>query len=111
MISLISSVDAIKKCLNKQGILVDVRSPEEYRLGHLPMAENVPLDRILEGNHSFPKEMELYFYCDTGASSMLAAREMDKVGRKVHSMAGGLREYRGYLEKEEKELWTMVWKE
>lgn len=101
MIALISSADAIKNSLNKRGILVDVRPPEEYRLGHLPMAENVPLDRILDGEHSFPENMELYFYCDTGASSMVAAREMYKAGRKAYSVAGGLKEYRGYLEKEE----------
>lgn len=114
MIAFISISDALRLCYDKKGILIDVRPEEAYRAGHLPMAENVPLEQI-EGGEYPPKELEkgtdlpLFFYCDTGVSSMLAARKLSAEGRKAYSVAGGLSTYRGYLEKEEKELWTMVY--
>ena len=40
---------------------------------------------------------------------MLAARKLSAEGRKAYRVAGGLPSYQGYLEKEEKELWTMVY--
>ena len=137
MIAFISISDALRLCYDKKGILIDVRPEEAYRAGHLPMAENVPLEQIQkrkdpatanageESGRMTEKEPErqakgraerlqeeelpLFFYCDTGVSSMLAARILSEEGRKAYSVAGGLASYRGYLEKEEKELWTMVY--
>lgn len=114
MIAFISISDALRLCYDKKGILIDVRPEEAYRAGHLPMAENVPLEQIESGEYP-PKELEkgtdlpLFLYCDTGVSSMLAARKLSAEDRKAYSVAGGLTSYQGYLEKEEKELWTMVY--
>ena len=51
MIAFISISDALRLCYDKKGILIDVRPEEEYRAGHLPMAENVPLERIQKGEY------------------------------------------------------------
>lgn len=131
MIAFISISDALRLCYDKKGILIDVRPEEEYRAGHLPMAENVPLERIQKGEYP-PEEkpdtetgrrseerlkrqqeenLPLFLYCDTGVSSMLAARKLGEAGRKAYSVAGGLQSYWGYLEKEEDKLWTMVFVE
>ena len=76
MLNFISVSDAVRLCYDKKGILVDVRPEEEYRQGHLPMAENVPLERIMQGEYQPGKEKPLYLYCDTGASSLLAAKKL-----------------------------------
>ena len=139
MIAFISISDALRLCYDKKGILIDVRPEEEYRAGHLPMAENVPLERIQKGEYP-PEEkpekgsteksdtetgrqpeerlkrqqeenLPLFLYCDTGVSSMLAARKLGEAGRKAYSVAGGLQSYWGYLEKEEDKLWTIVFVE
>ena len=108
MFDLISISDAMKSAYEQKGILIDVRSPEAYRNGHLPMAENVPLDDILEGKYHPAPGIPVFLYCDTGSSSMMAARKLDEDGIEAFSVAGGIRSYRGYLEKEKDELWTMV---
>lgn len=109
MLNFISVSDAVRLCYDKKGILVDVRPEEEYRQGHLPMAENVPLERIMQGEYQPGKEKPLYMYCDTGASSLLAAKKLAESGVEAYSVAGGLSYYRGYLEKEEEKLWNMVY--
>ena len=109
MFDLISISDAMKRTYEQKGILIDVRSPESYRRGHLPMAENVPLEDIMEGKYQPTVDLPIFLYCDTGSSSMLAARKLDEEGKKTFSVAGGIRSYRGYLEKEKDALWTMVY--
>lgn len=108
MFDLISISDVMKLTYEQKGILIDVRSPEAYRNGHLPMAENVPLDDILDEKCRFDSKLPVFLYCDTGSSSMMAARKLDEDGIKAYSVAGGIHSYRGYLEKEKDELWTMV---
>lgn len=108
MFNLISISDAMKLTYEQKGILIDVRAEEAYRKGHLPMAENVPLDDILEEKHKFDLKVPVFLYCYTGSSSMMAARKLDEDGIRAYSVAGGIHSYRGYLEKEKDELWTMV---
>lgn len=111
MLNFISISDALRSCYDKKGILVDVRSEEAYKNGHLPMAEHVPLEKILHGDYKPEKGMPVFLYCDTGAGSLLAARKLGETGVEAYSVAGGLNSYRGYLEKEEDKLWTMVFVE
>lgn len=108
MLNFISISDALRLCYDKKGILVDVRSEEDYRKGHLPMAEHVPLEKILQEDYRPENGMPIFLYCDTGAGSLLAAKKLGEEGLEAYSVAGGLTSYRGYLEKEEDKLWTMV---
>ena len=41
--------------------VVDVRTPEEYAAGHLPNAENIPLDAL--AGAAFPAGETLFVYC------------------------------------------------
>ena len=42
MFDLISISEAIKQSYASKGLLVDVRSKEAFKKGHLPMAVNIP---------------------------------------------------------------------
>lgn len=108
MLNFISITDALQLCYAKKAILIDVRSEEEYKEGHLPMAENVPLDLILNEKYMPGSDLPVFLYCDTGASSLQAAKKLGEHGVEAYSVAGGLSSYKGYLEKEEEKLWTMV---
>ena len=79
------------------GIIVDVRSREEFASGHIPMAINVPLEQIEEGAYSLPKSKYLIVYCERGISSMRAALAMGEDGYKVINTIGGLAQYKGPL--------------
>ena len=51
-------------------VLLDVRTPEEYRSGHVPGARNLPLDRL--GELNLPKDRPVFAYCLSGARSAQA---------------------------------------
>jgi rhodanese-related sulfurtransferase len=44
-------------------VLLDVRPEDEYALGHLPGALNVPLGRLEEQLARLPKDREIVAYC------------------------------------------------
>ena len=114
MFDLISISEAIKRSYDSEGLLVDVRSEEVFKKGHLPMALNIPFTDIMkekfyiEADFNIEKEQPVFLYCDTGSTSMLAAKKLDSVGIHAYSVVGGIMFYKGYLEKEKNDLWTMV---
>ena len=80
-------------------ILVDVRTPEEYELGHLENAKNI---NWFDENFSaifemISKEETIYVYCKKGGRSEKAQQLLDSLGyKKVVNLTGG---YDAYLEK------------
>lgn len=85
--------------LSNDAIIVDVRGTERFRNGHIPMAVNLPLERIEQGNVNFPLRRTLIVYCDTGGSSIQAARLLADMGYRVINCIGGLRNYNASLTK------------
>lgn len=73
--------------------LLDVRTEEEYRISHIRYAVNIPYHEGIAW--SLPRRKEVVVYCERGSASMLAARELQKLGYRVVSVAGGIQEYRG----------------
>lgn len=67
--------------------VVDVREPYEYQSGHVPGAQNIPLNRFAAALSSLPKDQKLVIVCASGNRSGQAAEylmrhgfERDKVG-------------------------------
>lgn len=75
-------------------MIIDLRSPEEYREKHIMGAWNIPYEEF-EKNGPFPMDQELILYCDRGALSMAAARKLAEQGYRVKTVVGGIRAYRG----------------
>lgn len=48
--------------------LVDVRSPLEFRQGHIPGSQNIPLEKILSGDTTLPnvEDKQLGLVCQSG---------------------------------------------
>lgn len=60
--------EGLEQYRNTSGaVLLDVRTPEEYRDGHLPGAKNLPLDRL--DTIAEPAGSPLFVYCRSGARS------------------------------------------
>ncbi len=53
----------LKKLRSGEAVLLDVRPPEEYDAGHLPMARSVPLNEIRQGLKALSPEIEVVAYC------------------------------------------------
>ena len=80
--------------------LIDVRTEHEYRMGHIPGSENIPVDRIesiLELTQD--REVPLFVYCRSGARSRRAADELARMGFVSVTNLGGILAYRGTVEK------------
>lgn len=89
----------LSEALNYGGIIIDVRSSDKFAAGHIPMAINLPLEDIQNGNYSLPKTKVLILYCENSGSSTMAAKLLSEKGFKVINTIGGIREYRGPLTK------------
>jgi rhodanese-related sulfurtransferase len=76
-----------------EALIIDVRSPEEYRRGHLEGAPNFPLDDLRRRMSELPKTKELWTYCFVGQRSYYAARALNQFGFKVKNISGGYKTY------------------
>ena len=80
-------------------VLLDVRSPQEYREGHIPGSQNVPLqqlDKVEEVTEN--KDTVLYVYCHSGTRSRQAISLLKHMGyTNVHNI-GGIAAYSGKVE-------------
>ncbi len=76
--------------------LVDLRTPEEYRTGHLEGAVNIPFDEIRGKIGQLEAGGEItVFYCTRGGNSLQAARMAAERGIPAYSVANGIIYYRG----------------
>ncbi len=83
---------------NDSAIIVDVRSPYDYYISHIPTAINLPYDDFEIEKSSFPKNKILILYCNRGGASLILTRDLCKQGYNVKNVYGGINAYRGPLE-------------
>ena len=75
--------------------LLDVRTPDEFSLGSLPGAINIPLDEIRDRMDEIPKDKPVYVFCAVGLRGYLAYRILVQHGYdKVRNLSGGLKIYK-----------------
>lgn len=81
--------------LHTPGIcLIDVRTPQEYELGHLEGALNIELDRIRERLDEIPPHKKIIVYCGVGLRGYFAARILTQNGfADVSNLNGGYKTY------------------
>ena len=87
-------VEAAEAAIEQADVLIDVREPDEYRLGHLPGAINLPrglLEFQLSSQDALsPRDLRVVLYCKTSGRAALAACAMQDMGYlNVQSIAGG----------------------
>ena len=91
----------VEECKATAGaLLLDVRTPEEYRESHIPGSANVPLLQLEDLYSLVEKEdTALYVYCYSGSRSRMAADQLIDMGyTNVHNI-GGIVSYRGKVER------------
>ena len=84
-------LDAVKR---KNGFLLDVRTPLEYKIGTLEGAVNINDLKFREHLDEIPKDRAIYTFCRTGYRSYLTTRILLQHGfKEVYSLAGGMVTY------------------
>jgi rhodanese-related sulfurtransferase len=78
-------------------LVLDVRSNQEYGGGHVPGAQNIPVDQLadrlgeLRGRH----EAEIVVYCESGRRAARARELLDSEGFiNVRHLTGDMRQWR-----------------
>ncbi len=90
----------ISNYIGKSNVLIiDLRDKNEYDMGHIPTAVNIPYEELDLRKNDLQRNKLLIFYCDRGNISLLAARDLMKYGYNIKSLYGGLRAYRGKLDR------------
>lgn len=84
--------EAIRK-MNGGAVLVDLRSANQFKDGHIEGARNVPGDQLAADAKALERlaGKSLVLYCDNGATTQAALRTLARAGAKdVFSLRGGL---------------------
>ena len=61
-------------------VLIDVRTPEEYRSGHIRGAVLIPLDQFAQRLDEVPKDKRVILYCRSGRRSGIALKILQENG-------------------------------
>ncbi|MCR4709574.1 MAG: rhodanese-like domain-containing protein [Clostridiales bacterium] len=84
----------------KGAMLIDVRDPKEYGLGHIPGAVNMPLG-VIEARSAEIKDKStpIFLYCVSGGRAGQAASILKSKGFINVTNIGGINSYKGQKEK------------
>lgn len=73
--------------------LLDVRTMQEYRYGHIDGFRNIPVDELRGRLDELEKEKPVYVICQSGLRSYIAARILAGHGYDAYNFSGGFRFY------------------
>ena len=82
---------------NKGGLILDIRTEEEFAGGHIVDARHIVLDKLADSLESIKKyrEKAVIVCCESGARSSQAARLLKTQGfQNVYNLSGGLASWR-----------------
>lgn len=85
------------RMMNGGAVLVDLRSTNQFKDGHIAGARNVPGDQLASDAKALEKlaGKTLILYCDSGTTTAAAQRTLAAAGVKdVFSLRGGLAAWR-----------------
>lgn len=86
---------------NSNYIILDVRTIEEYKEGHIPNAICIPNETIGEDTKNLLKDKNqlILIYCRSGNRSKQAAEKLQKLGYTNLIEFGGIIDWEGQIEK------------
>lgn len=81
-------------------VLLDVRTPDEYREGHIPGSRNLPLQTIDKAAEMVDnKDTPLFVHCLSGGRSRQATAILKQMGFTNVTNIGGIADYHGKVER------------
>jgi NADPH-dependent 2,4-dienoyl-CoA reductase/sulfur reductase-like enzyme/rhodanese-related sulfurtransferase len=76
-----------------EAYVLDVREPQEFSLGHVEGANNIPLHSLRERMSELPRDKEILVYCVVGHRSYYASRALRLNGFPSKNISGGMKTY------------------
>lgn len=82
-------------------MLIDVRTSDEFELGAIPGAINIPIDEIRTRLLEIPVDKRIVVYCGVGLRGYVAARILMQQGyTNVYNLSGGYKTYEFAIQKQ-----------
>jgi rhodanese-related sulfurtransferase len=81
---------------NKKTQLIDVRTPDEFKSGHIKNAKNIDffLGEFSEEFSKLDKQKPVYIYCRSGSRSKQASNKLAAMGfMEIYDLKGGILNY------------------
>lgn len=76
-------------------VLVDVRTQNEFRQGHIPGAKNIPLNTVSQQLNKIPRNKTIILVCQSGSRSASACRMLRDAGYEdCINLSGGMMRWR-----------------
>ncbi|TVL67114.1 pyridine nucleotide-disulfide oxidoreductase [Brachyspira hyodysenteriae] len=80
----------VRELVEKDAYFLDVRMPEDFAVGHLEKAVNIPLGALRSRYNEIPKDRTVYITCKTGLTSYTACKILQNIGfNNVVNVSGG----------------------
>lgn len=98
----ISNVDAggARAAIDGGAQVIDVRTPGEYQMGHIPGAINVPVDEVASAAAAWDPNATYVIYCASGVRSATAVATLKGMGfGNIKHLAAGIVAWDGDLER------------
>ncbi len=88
--------------LDRESIFIlDVRTKDEYDLGHIEGAVNIPVDEIRQNLGKIPRDKKIIVYCSVGLRAYVACRVLYQNGfNEVYNLSGGYKMYEVVTQKQ-----------
>ncbi len=74
-------------------MLLDVRTPTEFKMGSIPGAVNIPIDSLRARLAELPRDKELLVFCQAGLRGYIACRILKQKGFACRNLSGGYKTY------------------
>ncbi len=86
------SIFELTQDIARNNLVLDVRTPSEYRAGHIPFSKNIPLKKIdtYQGSNQ-----TIYVICQSGVRSRQATKKLRKNGYDAINVRGGMNQWSG----------------
>jgi rhodanese-related sulfurtransferase len=87
----VSPREVYERRTDEKALIIDVRTPAEFKQERIEQAVNKPLDSIEKWVNELPKDKTIYFVCRSGSRSGIAQRITAQRGyTDAYNMAGGM---------------------
>ncbi|MDD2278196.1 MAG: FAD-dependent oxidoreductase [Bacteroidales bacterium] len=85
-------------------VLLDVRTKDEFELGAIPGAVNIPFDEVRDRLDEIPQQKKIVVYCSVGPRGYVASRVLMQRGyNEVFNLIGGYKTYEFATQKQSNE--------
>ncbi len=80
---------------DRAGRIIDVRTPDEWKGGHIPGAQHMFLPQLMSSIHQLNRSTAIFTYCATGYRGSIAASVLQQQGfTAVHNVPGSWQAWR-----------------